>query len=156
MFAFHYVFSNSLYCRVCLFILWRSHFADFVSFLSIFYEVLYIWCLRYNIYNSWFLDIRISTCLLQKYFTAEVFYYCIEQILMGKILTDTAWLFKYLMEHILTDDYCLSPYTCKSCTVLKQFDGLNFDGLVRKRQKRQNFPCQNFVLYSIWYIYKHR
>ena len=31
----------------------------------------------------------------------------------------------------------------------KQFDGLNIDGLAGKRQKCQNFPCQNFVLYGI-------
>ena len=31
----------------------------------------------------------------------------------------------------------------------KQFDGLTIDGLAGKRQKRQNFPCQNFVLYGI-------
>ena len=31
----------------------------------------------------------------------------------------------------------------------KQFDGLNFDGLAGKLQKRQNFPPgQNFVLYG--------
>ena len=29
----------------------------------IIYEVLYTWYLRYNICSSWFLDIRISTCL---------------------------------------------------------------------------------------------
>ena len=39
---------------------------------------------------------------------------------------------------------CLSPYTCKHCTVFKQFDGLKFDGLAGKQQKRQNFPHQNF------------
>ena len=43
------------------------------------------------------------------------------------------------MENILTDGHCLSPYTCKSCIVFKQFDGLNFDGLAGKRQKHQNF-----------------
>ena len=38
-------------------------FVDFVSFLSmIIYEILYTWCLRYNICSTWFLDIRISTC----------------------------------------------------------------------------------------------
>ena len=30
----------------------------------------------------------------------------------------------------------------------KQFDGLNFDALAGKCQKRQNFPRQNFVLYG--------
>ena len=46
-----------------------------------------------------------------------------------------------MMENILTDDYCLSPYTCKCCTIIiKQFDGLKFDGLAGKHQKRQNFP----------------
>ena len=43
----------------------------------------------------------------------------------------------------------LSPYTCKCCIVFKQFDGLNFDGLAEKRQKRQNSPCQNFTLYDM-------
>ena len=35
-----------------------------LSFLSMITvnEVLYIWCLRYNICSAWFLDIRISTC----------------------------------------------------------------------------------------------
>ena len=28
----------------------------------IIYEVLYTQCLRYNIFSTWFLDIRISTC----------------------------------------------------------------------------------------------
>ena len=36
---------------------------DFVGLLSmIIYEVLYIWCLRYNISSAWILDIRTSTC----------------------------------------------------------------------------------------------
>ena len=35
-------------------------FVDFVRFLI--HEVLYAWCLRYNICSAWFLDIRISTC----------------------------------------------------------------------------------------------
>ena len=48
---------------------------------------------------------------------------------MGEILTDTD--FKYLMENILTDGYRLPPYTCKCCTVFKQFDGLDFDGLAQ-------------------------
>ena len=48
------------------------------------------------------------------------------------------------MENILTDGYCLSPYTCKCCTVLKQFKGLNFDGLAGKCQKGQNFPRSKF------------
>ena len=37
-------------------------YADFVRFLI--HEDLYAWCLRYNIYSAWFLDIRISTCLI--------------------------------------------------------------------------------------------
>ena len=57
-------------------------------------------------------------------------------------------LFKYLMENMLTDDHCLSPYNCKFCIVFKQFDRLNFDGLAGKRQKCQNFPHQNFALYG--------
>ena len=36
------------------------------------------------------------------------------------------------------DGHCLSPYTCKRCITVKQFDGLNFDGLAGKCQKRQN------------------
>ena len=39
----------------------------------------------------------------------------------------------------LTDGHYLSPYTCKRCIIFKQFDGLNFDGLAGKCQKRQNF-----------------
>ena len=40
-------------------------FMDFIDFLSmIIYEVLYAWCLRYNICSAWFLDIEISTRLL--------------------------------------------------------------------------------------------
>ena len=40
-------------------------FMDFVNFLStIIYEVLYMWCLRYNICSAWFLDVGISTCLV--------------------------------------------------------------------------------------------
>ena len=58
-------------------------------------------------------------------------------------------LFKNLIENISTDGHFLSPYTCKCCIVLKQFDRLNFDGLAGKRQKRQNFPHQNFALYSM-------
>ena len=48
------------------------------------------------------------------------------------------------------DSHCLSPCTCKRCIVYKQFDGLNFDGLARKHQKRQNFPLSTFC--AIWYI----
>ena len=40
-------------------LLWIS-----LSFLSIIYEVLYKWYLRYNICGVSFLDIRISTCNL--------------------------------------------------------------------------------------------
>ena len=36
-------------------------FMDFVRFLIHNCEVLYTWCLRYNIFSTWFLDIRIST-----------------------------------------------------------------------------------------------
>ena len=63
--------------------------------------------------------------------------YC--KILMGGNF-DGYWLFKYLMENILMDGHCLSPYTCKCCIVCKQFDGLKFDGLAGKCQKHQNFP----------------
>ena len=38
-------------------------FMDFVRFLiHDNYEIKYAWCLRYNIFSTWFLDIRISTC----------------------------------------------------------------------------------------------
>ena len=37
---------------------------DLVGFLSMIIYVLYTRCLRYNICSTWFLDIRISTCLL--------------------------------------------------------------------------------------------
>ena len=46
--------------------------------------------------------------------------------------------------NILTDDHCLSQYTCKCCTIFKQFDRLNFDGLAGKHQKHQNFPQSKF------------
>ena len=59
-------------------------------------------------------------------------------------------LFKYLTGNILMDGHCLSPYTHKRCIVFKQFDGLNFDGLARKRQRHQNFPPSNFC--TIRYI----
>ena len=65
-----------------------------------------------------------------------------------KILTagnfDRYWFFKHLTENILTDGHLLSAYTCKCCIVLKQFDGLNYDGLAGKSQKRQNFPLSKF------------
>ena len=64
---------------------------------------------------------------------------------------DGHWLFKYLTENILMDGYCPSPYTCKCCTVFKQFNGLNFDGLAQKHQECQNFPRQNFALYMVLY-----
>ena len=53
------------------------------------------------------------------------------------------------MENILTDGPCLSPYTCKRCIVFKQFDGLNFDGVAGKHQKRQKFLPSKF--YTIQY-----
>ena len=150
MFAFHCVFSNSLYCRVCLFISRRSHFADFVSFLSmIFYEVLYTWCFRYNIYSSWFLDIRISTCLPQKYFTAKVFYYRIVQILTGNILTDTdsSNIWRKIFWRMVT---AFHHIPVNAVLFFEQFDVLNFDGLVRKCQKHQNFSTSKFcaILYT--------
>ena len=52
---------------------------------------------------------------------------------------DEYWLFKYLTENILANGNCLSPYTCKHCVVFKQFEGLNFDGLAGKHQKRTWF-----------------
>ena len=39
-----------------------------LSFLTmIIYEVLYTWCLRYNICSAWFLDIRTSTCFAKMF-----------------------------------------------------------------------------------------
>ena len=47
---------------------------DFVNFLSMtIYEVLYTWCLTYNICSARFLDIRISTCYtLPSYITQQM------------------------------------------------------------------------------------
>ena len=42
------------------------------------------------------------------------------------------------------DGNYLSLYTCKCYIVLKQFDGLNFDGLAGKCQKHQNFSPSKF------------
>ena len=53
------------------------------------------------------------------------------------------------------DGYCILPYTCKCCTVLKQFDGLNFDGLAGKSKTSKFYPGQNFPLYGIVMIYCH-
>ena len=60
---------------------------------------------------------------------------------------DGYWLFKYLMENIVTNGHYLSPYTCKSCIAFKQSDGLNFDSLAGKCQKHQNV-----VLYSSYFV----
>ena len=49
------------------------------------------------------------------------------------------WVFKYLMENILTDAHCLSPYISKRCIVFKQFDSLAV-----KYQKHQNFLPSKF------------
>ena len=49
--------------------------------------------------------------------------------------------------NILIDGYCLLPYACKCCTVFKQFDGFNFDGLAAKCQKIKISHCQNFKQY---------
>ena len=48
---------------------------------------------------------------------------------------------KYLMENILTNGHCFSPYTCKCCTVFKQFDGLYFDGLAGKASSMSKFSA---------------
>ena len=45
------------------------------------------------------------------------------------------------------DGHCLLPWACKCCNALK-FDWFDFDSLAGKHQKRQNFPHQNFALYS--------
>ena len=52
------------------------------------------------------------------------------------------------MENILMDGHCLSPYTCKCYTVFKQLNGLNFDGLAGKRQKRQ-IPTVKIFHYTV-------
>ena len=57
--------------------------------------------------------------------------------------------------NILMDRYRLSPYTCKCCTVLKQFDGLNCDGLAQKCQKRQNFPLSKFCAIQYYSLHCH-
>ena len=59
-------------------------------------------------------------------------------------------LFKYFTKNIFTDGQCLSLYTCKCCTVFKQFDGLNFDGLAGKRQKTSKFPTFKILRYTIF------
>ena len=60
------------------------------------------------------------------------------------------------------DGHCLSPYTCRCCTVSKQFD--NFNGLAGKRQNvkishRQNFPLYGIIIIMIVtsyiFLYKH-
>ena len=58
----------------------------------------------------------------------------------GEILTDTD--FKNLTENILTDGHFHLPYICKHCIVLKQFDGLNFDGPAGKRQNVKISPVK--------------
>ena len=93
MFVFYCVVINSLYCRICLF--------NFVSFLSmIIYEVLYTWCLRYNICSAWLLDVKISTCYsrevswldiaLQKTccltITRECSWHCLWTVLYGEYI----------------------------------------------------------------------
>ena len=68
--------------------------------------------------------------------------YCIAQNFDGGDF-DGYQLFKYLTENILTDAFCLSLFTCNCCIVFKQFDGLNFGGLVGKCQN-VNFPLSKF------------
>ena len=55
---------------------------------------------------------------------------------------DGCWLLKYLTENILMDGQCLLPNT----VLPSKFDRLNFDGLVGKRQNRQNFPLYDIQL----------
>ena len=58
-----YVILLFVFSTVCYGYL-RSNFHGFRRFLiHDNYVVLYIQCLRYNICNTWFLDIRISACL---------------------------------------------------------------------------------------------
>ena len=40
---------------------WGSNFRGFHW--SLIHDNLYTWCLRYNICSTWFIDIKISTCL---------------------------------------------------------------------------------------------
>ena len=56
---------------------------------------------------------------------------------------DGYWLFKYLMEENIWWMVTVFHHTPVGicCTVFKQFDGLNFDGLAGKRQ---NFPSSKF------------
>ena len=56
--------------------------------------------------------------------------------------------FNYLMENILMDGHCLSPYTCKSCIVFKQIDRLNFDGLAGKHKKTK-YPPVKILHYTV-------
>ena len=52
MFVIYCIVNTSLYCRVCLHILWGSSFVYFVSFLSmIIYEVLYTLVFKTKILN---------------------------------------------------------------------------------------------------------
>ena len=49
-------------------------FMDFIGFLYMkIYVVLYTQCLRCNIYNTWFLDIRISICFNKTFVSQEHF-----------------------------------------------------------------------------------
>ena len=54
---------------------------------------------------------------------------------------DVYWLFKYLMENILTDGHRLSPCLCKYFNAF-------INGWVKFWQSSQNFPCQNFALHG--------
>ena len=53
------------------------------------------------------------------------------------------------------DGSCLSLYTCKRCIVLKQFDGLNFDGLAAKHQTSKFLPVK-ILRYTVYSIAKYR
>ena len=59
---------------------------------------------------------------------------------------DRYWLFKYSMENILTDRYCLSPCTCKCCTVFKQFWQVKFWWSSSKTSK---FPPLKILHYTV-------
>ena len=50
--------------------------------------------------------------------------------------------------NVLMDGHCLSPWTCRCCISFKKIDGLNFDGLAGKHQKRQNFALYNIRSHS--------
>ena len=59
-------------------------------------------------------------------------------------MTDTD--LKYLMGNILTDAHCLLP----NAVMPLKIDGLNFDSLTGKHQKRHNFPPVKILRYAVY------